>query len=285
MVVGIFLALGKWLGTVREDLGLATPAPHALPTEWALVSEVVILAVMVAADARRGRLWSMLRPYESLIWFGGVMIVTGGFFQYAYGPWGVGLSHYGVITWNLSASGLPTALVAWPMAFGAVIVAAAYVTAVSGRPSAYRWRWAIVGLFLTAIATTRFALVYQAGVGLNRTTRTVSLGSMGLVLAAIAVALIFARGDRRKAHLIDLTAALWLLLALDPRGSVNGHAIPLGDALRGVGPGYWLQALGTLSLLMGAIGPLFSAGGPGRPHLEPRSDGRSTGRAERPGVE
>src|SRR5262245_56827452 len=72
---GILLALGKWLGMGRDALDLATPAPHALPTEWALVSEVLVLAVMIATAARRGLLRSLLRSYESLVWYGGLMIL------------------------------------------------------------------------------------------------------------------------------------------------------------------------------------------------------------------
>jgi hypothetical protein len=40
--------------------------------------------------------------------------------------------------------------------------------------------------------------------------------------------------------------------------TINGLAIPLGDALCGTGPGYWLQALGTLLILMGTLGLLLS---------------------------
>jgi hypothetical protein len=259
VAVGILLALGRWLGRNRDALDLAMSAPHALPTEWALVSVVLVLALMAATAARKGCLRSLLRSYESPVWYGGVLILTAGFFRCTYGPWGMGLSLYGLITWNLSPSGLPILLVAWPMAYGAVVVATSYATVVSGRPSTYRWRWAVVGLFLAVIATALLVITLWADAGLDRTTRVVFLGTTSLVLAALAVTIGCAPGDRRKAHLMDLISALWLLPALDPRGTINGHAIPLSNSLRGAGPGYWLQALGTVSILLGALGLLVSS--------------------------
>ncbi len=55
---------------------------------------------------------------------------------------------------------------------------------------------------------------------------------------------------------MDLIAALWLLEGLDPRISISGQMTQLGDSLRQVGPGYWLEASGTLFLLIGATGLL-----------------------------
>ena len=188
VVVAIVLAFGKWLAMSRDALDLATTAPHALPTEWALVSEVLVLAVLISVAVQLGALSLLLRSYESLVWYGGVMILTGGFFRYGYGFWMVSLSHYGFITWNLSPSALPTALVAtWPMTYGGVVAAASYSTIVIRRPSAYRWRWAVVGLFLAVIITTRFVLIFNAYTWLDHTTWVASLCSTGFVLALLAV--------------------------------------------------------------------------------------------------
>ena len=56
---------------------------------------------------------------------------------------------------------------------------------------------------------------------------------------------------------MDLIASLTMLLGLDPRGTIGGEIIPLADAIRQTGPGYWLQALGIILILAGTLSLLF----------------------------
>ncbi len=187
VAAAVLLGLGKLLGTLRSTLDLAQTAPGTLPTEWALVLEILVVALMVAFAARLGVLRPLLRSCESPIWFGGILLFTAGFFRWTYGPWMSDLSHYSFITWNLSLAGLPNLLIFGQMTYGAVVAGMCYATIVSGRGSSYRWRWIVVGLFLAMAAGSQFAQIYQAGAWIDHVRWTAYLCVKGMVLASLAI--------------------------------------------------------------------------------------------------
>lgn len=255
--VAILLAFRRWLETHPYDL--ASPTPLALPAERMLAGVAAAVGLMAVVAWRKGRLRPLLGTPDSTAWYGGVLILAAGFFRSTYyiTLWGQG--HYGGITFGLTFSPrLPWMLAsmvdAWPMMYGAVVAAASYATAVSARPATWRWRWAAVGLFATAVASVRFVLIALGYDGIGLMTRGMALTVTGLVLVGLAGTVGCVSGDRRKVNRMDLIAALWLLTELDPRGTFYIDLTdPLDHPFLWAGPGYWLQALGTASIFLGAV--------------------------------
>jgi hypothetical protein len=258
VICGLLLAFGRWLAIGREALELAWPEPDKPAPEWCLMAIALVVVLMIVHAARRGALRTLLRSRESPVWYGGVLILTSAFFRFAYGYWGSNKNHYSIILWNKPYFGRPVVIISWPIAYGAIGAVMSYVSIVSGRPSAYRWRWALVGLFLAAIAAVQFVFISRGGGWSDdHASLVVAFGSTSLVVVSLAITAVCVRGDCRKAHLMDLIAALWLLPTLDPRTSLSSYQDRLGYALRSAGPGYRMHALGTVLILAGALASLF----------------------------
>ena len=111
---------------------LATSSPGALPTEWALSFEAVVLAQMIAVAAGQGRLRSLLFSKESLIYFGSIAMLTSGFFRYSSGSL-FDVSLYLILTYCLPAFDVPTLLAVWPMAYAMIAMSVSYLTIMTGR--------------------------------------------------------------------------------------------------------------------------------------------------------
>ncbi len=80
-VLGVLLAIGRWAGANQQALDLALAAPESLPANWALTIEAGVLALMFAAATRASRLRDLLASRASLIWFGGICLLTAGLFR------------------------------------------------------------------------------------------------------------------------------------------------------------------------------------------------------------
>jgi len=253
-------------GLVRFFYGVSTPV-------WGLAAVFGAAVLMTSVAFRRGRLRPLLGAPESLTWYGGLFVLAAGFLFYAPLTFGDFISHHRSFRGNLWSPlplGLPTAPhgwpmvptlrvpAVWPMAYGGLAAVAAFVTAVSGRRSAYRWRWGVTGLFLASIAVAQCVATCRGGPEFDREMRVFFLAPSGLVLAALAFTVGRVPGDRRKAHVVDLVAALWLFIALDPRRTHHGQLRPLALSVRGVGPGFWLQLVGTELVLLGALSVFVS---------------------------
>ena len=255
--VALLLAFRRWLETHPDDL--ASPDPPALSTERMLTGVAAAVGLMVIVAWRKGRLRPLLGTPDSTAWYGGVLILAAGFFRTTYYGMPLDQGHYGRLTFDLtflplSPGMLASSIDAWPMAYGAVVAVVSYATAVSARPVTWRWRWAAVGLFSTAVALVRFVLIALGYDGIGQMTRGLALTVTGLVLLGLAGTVGCVSGDRRKVNRMDLIAALWLLTELDPRETFYiALADPLDHPFLWTGPGYWLQALGAASILLGAV--------------------------------
>jgi hypothetical protein len=257
--IGVLLALGRWLETNLDAVGLSFSGPPKPPTQWAFVSSILIIAMMGAAAGRKGRLRRLLASRESPVWYGGVLLFMAGYFRYATGPWGWSMSQYVLIRWPTSVTDLSFILGSWQMAFGAVFAASSFASIASSRPSAYRWRWSVVGLSLASLATSFIVTTYLVSDRLDPAARTKSYSMMGLTLASLTATAGFASVDRRKAYLMELIAGLLLVPYLVPEGfTINQQSVSLGVAFSKAGPGYWIQALGTILLLIGVSWSLLS---------------------------
>jgi hypothetical protein len=283
-VLAVIMALGRWAGEHRKALDLATPSPGALPTEWALSFETVVLALMIAVAAGQGRLCSLLFSKESLIYFGSIAVLTSGFFRYSSG-FLFDISLYLILTCCLLPFDVPTLLAAWPMAYAMIAMTVSYLTIMTGRANAFRYRWTIAGIFLGAVAVAMpaFAFLLDAKRPHQQNwTMFVSLPS--LVLASLAATTLFGRDHCRRVDLVNIIATVWLLaiLTLEVIEGARDQPIPLhapGDApisqaltiedtaaavadyFRTLGPGYWLLAFGALLILAGSVVGLWSARG------------------------
>jgi len=273
-VVGVLLAIGRLAGDNRQALGLATAYSDALPTEWALVLEVMVLALIIAFAAGRHRLRLLFFSKEGMTFLGGVSMLTSGFFQYTYGPLATNPGLYGFITWYLPFYRLTVLLLAWPMPYGAITASLSSIAIVAERTTVYRWWWTVAALFLGIVALAKVVLLWWPwDLWPGLWTQVTALVVDCLVLASLAATVGLVRDGDRKIRLINLIAAASLIPSLVRSVTYGNVAIPLQDVLgQSMGPGYWLLSLGAVLILISSIALLWSTRGTQSPGFAHRAE-------------
>jgi hypothetical protein len=238
--------------------------------------EVIVLALMVAVAAGQGRLRSLLFSKESLIYFGSAAMLTSGFFRYEPGSPFFDISLYAILTYCLPPFELPALFMVWPMAYAMIAITVSYLTIMTGRANAFRYRWTIAGIFLGAVAVAMpvFAFLSDAKRP-HQQDWTVFVGLPSLVLASLAATTLLGRDHCRKVYLINVIASVSLVALLTLEVIEGARDLPIpppapGDAplsqaltideaaaavtdyLRNLGPGFWLLGFGALLILVGS---------------------------------
>ena len=178
----------------------------------------------------------------------GVLMGFSMFFRYSYGPWGVELS-----IWKLISHGWPdwkTLLVGVPIYFGLLeaLFAASSLAEWRFHSSRLHARALIVFLVMTEIWQLAFIrmLVKQGSAG----SRDLLNLAVTVLLAATTLYVILAvREADRKTEWLRLAFTLSLLPGLYPVSEWT----PLRTVLWAYGMGYWMLLAGTLLMLLTSV--------------------------------
>ncbi len=256
-VAAVLLAIARWAGDHSEALHLAAHFPGSLPTEWALALEGIALTAMVAVAASRQRLGSLLLSKGTMVFIGGVSMLTCGFFRYSNVAWGGTSSFYESLARVPSGSWLPVMLAAWPMPYGAVLACVSYPAIVGSGTKLGAGNGQCVLSSSQRLRPLRRVLLSSPAHGGRIVGRAVLLICTSCcVLVALSLTAKFARAGQRKLHAVNLIAAIWLLpklLAVPSTRTAN-----LADILCSLEPGYWLLALGEVLITVGSLSILLA---------------------------
>lgn len=219
--------------------------------------------VMVGVAAGRGRLRTLVASNAGMIWLGGIVMLTSGFFR-QQNVMGLGMSAYGCITWNLSFAQLPyLLLLGWPVVFGALIVVMSFLSITTSRRRIVQVEFAVLGLLLCLMAGNTLVGWIQmvAKHGLDKTHMPGSayyLGRDALLFVAAAATLFFGRTDHNRKYLLYLMLAVWSLAGLFPAIRI----VEWWSDLPLFGAGYWLLVLGSLLILIASLVALLRGEAP-----------------------
>jgi hypothetical protein len=279
-VAAALLAYGRFMGDYRWELQLARTEPGALPAEWVMVIEGAVLALMIAAAARRRRIRLLFASAETMIWLAGVCLLTASLYHYPANLQPAHLTNHEFLIPSvfrrsiaslplvpflikLLIARLPILIFGWPMVYGAIAMVTSFVHIMGWKGPAVLWRWTLPALILVFATGVQMALTFWLVKPADGSNRLMLCALPCLVLAAVVATIGFVRDPSRKIQCINLIAGLLLLRAFYPQYNRYEVALTFIETLRFTGQGYPLLVLGDLLLLAGSMTMLCTRKGMG----------------------
>ena len=211
---------------------------------------------MSASDSRIGDRLSLIA-----ICIGGQLMVVSMFFRFAYGPMGVTISYYAILSHNVSWQSSAMLIPLWPLAFGLLEAAFAALFLTSIGRARQRYHWLALAAFIGFVAFLHLgALLWHAGIaGFQRSEARITwVTSIAALVALILVAAIRQTPQRRSAE-VRLVGTAWAIIGLYPVSDWT----PIESVLWAYGLGYWLLLGGTLLIAVASIRQLYFTRFPG----------------------
>jgi hypothetical protein len=166
--------------------------------------------------------WSSRKSW--LLLLAGTLITLSLILRLGYGPWGAELSFYRLISHNLTLRGWPILLVAWPVAFGAVVSVVAVDSLFVGGPNQERRNVFLLSGFLLSICIPIVALA-AVGIANGLANSQVLLNLIPYCVVIFAsVAILFSK-HRRSVKLM-MIGGFWTVVQALAMMVPNGDVAP-----------------------------------------------------------